>query len=101
MSPRATFGISLVILILALFGPWGMLSKPQVDTGTVSHPANATSTVVTHALGFTPPRVLLSPQGEHAFSWWVESKAATSFVIRTSATSTTATVFDWRASEDE
>ncbi len=101
MSGRPAFGIAVVLLIIILFGPWSTLSPPAAVSGTVSHPGTVTSTAVTHGLGFTPSRVLLTPQGENAASWWVESKTATTFTLRTSVTSTTATVFDWRASEDE
>ena len=101
MSSRSVFGIAVVLFVLALFGPWSQLSPSQADSGTVSLPANVTSTVVTHGLGFTPSRVLLTPQGRHSTTWWVETKGTTSFKIETATSSTTPTLFDWRVSGDD
>ena len=109
MSSRATLGIAIVLFVLALFGPWSPLSEPpappslpdpRIETGTAALTAGETAAVVSHDLGFTPARVLLTPQSEHTSSWWVGDRNAATFEIRTSATSTADVLFDWRASEE-
>ena len=103
MSSRATLGIAIVLFVLALFGPWSPLSElpdPRAVTGTAALTAGKTAAVVSHDLGFTPARVLLTPQSEHTSSWWVGDRNAATFEIRTSATSTADVLFDWRASEE-
>jgi len=73
-----------------------------VQSGTATVTANVTSTDVTHGLGSTPARVLLSPKADtEGVRWWVSTTTATTFTIEMNATTTANVTFDWRAQGEE
>jgi hypothetical protein len=71
-------------------------------SGNATVGANVTTLEVTHGLGATPTRVLLSPTADtEGVRWWVSATTTTTFTIDMNATTTADVSFDWRAQQEE
>ena len=69
-------------------------------TGTVS--SSSTTVNVTHALGVTPSRVLITPGTDWTGTvWWVSAKTSTTFTVTINPAIGSDFTFDWRASKEE
>ncbi len=71
-------------------------------SGTATVANGTTSIAVTHGLGSTPDRVLITPTADtNGITWWVDTVGATTFNIKMDSDPGADKTFDWRAFLEE
>ena len=80
----------------------GFTLSTKADSGTATVAASATSIAVTHALGATPARVLISPTTDTLGArFWVSAKTTSNFTITINTSQASDIDFDWRVQAEE